>query len=492
MNRAHLAIDQGGHASRALVFDATGRLLGSAIREVRERRLRPGWVEQDPEELVGSIRAATAEVLRQVPASEFRVSSGMATQRSSIVCWNRRTGESLSPVLSWQDRRAHAWLAGLAGHAATIHRKTGLRLTAHYGASKLRWCLRNIDAVRQARRDGELLCGPLAAFLAFRLLDDHPTLVDPANAARTLLWNLHELDWDGDLLELFEVPREVLPDCVPTRHAYGALTSGGRRIPMSIVTGDQSAALFAHGFPDPATAYVNLGTGAFVQRVLGADPGSVPGLLTGVVLQDGDEVTWVIEGTVNGAGSALIRVAGELGVSDVDRQLSGWLERASDPPLFVNAVSGLGSPWWIADLESEFVGEGEPWEKMVAVAESVAFLVTVNVQCLQQHASNFDRILATGGLAWNDALCQRLADLGGLPVDRPAEYEATARGTAYLVAERPQAWAAPDSARRFKPRHRPALQARFERFKEALASAIGAQGQGRGIGDTDAGGQDAS
>lgn len=492
MNRAHLAIDQGGHASRALVFDETGRLLAGAMREVRERRLRPGWVEQDPEELVGSIRAATEEALRQIPASEYRVSAGMATQRSSIVCWNRRTGEALSPVLSWQDRRAHAWLSGLAGHADAIHAKTGLRLTAHYGASKLRWCLDTLDPVREARRDGTLLCGPLAAFLSFRLLDDRPTQVDPANAARTLLWNLHDLDWDPDLLELFGVPREVLPDSVPTRHAFGILTSGAHRIPMSIVTGDQSAALFANGFPDDTTAYVNLGTGAFVQRVLRADPGSVPGLLTGVVLQDGDELTWVLEGTINGAGSALARVAGELGLTDVDAQLSGWLEEASDPPLFVNGVSGLGSPWWIPDLESRFVGDGEPWEKMAAVAESVAFLVTINVECLQQRASRLDRILATGGLAWNDALCQRLADLGGLPVDRPSEYEATARGTAYLVAERPQIWTGPDSVRHFEPCHRPALQARFERFKEALASAISAQGQGRGIGNTDSGGQDAS
>ena len=492
MKRAHLAIDQGGHASRALIFDASGRLMAGGLREVHERRLRPGWIEQDPEELVGSIRAATAEALRQVTQSGLRIAAGMATQRSSIVCWDRHTGEALSPVLSWQDRRAHAWLAGLAAHADTIHRKTGLRLTAHYGASKLRWCLENLDAVRQARSDGRLLCGPLAAFLAFRLLDDHPAMVDPANAARTLLWNLHELDWDPDLLELFEVPREVLPDSVPTRHAFGVLSSDAHRIPMTIVNGDQSAALFAHGSPEQTTAYLNLGTGAFVQRVLRTDPGSTPGLLTGVVLQDGDDVTWVLEGTINGAGSALARVAGELGVSDGDAQLSGWLDRSSDPPLFINGVSGLGSPYWVPDLESRFVGDGEPWEKMAAVAESIAFLVVINIELLRQRGSEFDRILATGGLAWNDALCQRLADLGGLPVDRPAEYEATARGTAFLVAERPAAWTEPDEIRRFEPRDRPELTARFDRFREALASAVVAQGQGRGVGDSLAGGQDPS
>jgi glycerol kinase len=455
-----------------LIFDAAGRAVAKGIREVHEHRIRPGWVEQDPEELVASIRAAVADVVEQ--AGGIELTAGMATQRSSVVCWDRGTGEALSPVLSWQDRRAHAWLAGLAGHADTIHHKTGLRLTAHYGASKLRWCLETLDRVRRAHAAGSLLCGPLAAFLAFRLLDERPGKVDPANAARTLLWNLHELDWDPELLELFDVPRDVLPECVATRHPFGHLSDGERRIPMSIVTGDQSAALFAHGFPEQGTAYLNLGTGAFIQRVLRADPGSSPGLLTSVVLQDGDELTWVREGTINGAGSALSRMGRALGASNVDDRLHDWIEGAADPPLFLNGVSGLGSPYWIPDLESRFIGEGELPEKMAAVAESIVFLVALNLECMHRGASSFERVLATGGLAWNDALCGRVADLTGLPVDRPAEYEATARGTAYLVAERPSDWAAPESVRRFAPRDAPALVRRFERWKEALHSAIGA------------------
>jgi len=473
MRHSCLAVDQGGHASRALVFDAAGRPMAKALRDVGERRIRPGWVEQDPEELVASIRAAASEAVER--AGDVPAAAGMATQRSSIVCWDRMSGEALSPVLSWQDRRAHAWLSTLSGHAETIRPKTGLHLTAHYGASKLRWCLQNLDAVKRARAAGRLMCGPLAAFLAFRLLEGGPAMVDPANAARTLLWNLHELDWDPELLELFEVPREVLPDSVPTRHEFGTLECAGSRIPMTIVTGDQSAALFAHGFPDERTAYLNLGTGAFVQRVARADPGAPPGLLTGVVLRDGDEVTWVVEGTVNGAGSALSRVGGELGLADVDRQLCDWLERAVDPPLYVNGVSGLGSPYWVPDLESRFVGDGEPWEKMAAVAESILFLVAINIESLRRCASDFDRVLATGGLAWNDALCRRLADLTGLSVDRPDEYEATARGTAHLVAGRPAAWSGPESSRRFPPRDDPGLVARFERFKDALQAAIRAR-----------------
>jgi len=488
--RGFLAIDQGGHASRALVFDESGRPVSKGLHDVREHRIRPGWVEQDPEELVTSIRLAADDAVSSLGGDGFELTAGMATQRSSIVCWDRETGEALSPVLSWQDRRAHAFLAEIEDHAETIHRKTGLRLTAHYGASKLRWCLRQLGPVREARASGRLICGPLASFLAFRLLDERPTKIDPANAARTLLLNLHDLAWDTELLDLFEVPREVLPDCVPTRHAYGHLTIGSAAVPLCVLNGDQSAALFAHGMPDESTAYLNLGTGAFVQRAVAEDPGSAPGLLTGVVLQDGAEVTWVLEGTVNGAGSALARVGSELGVSDVDENLSDWLEEAVDPPLFLNGISGLGSPWWIPDFDSRFVGEGEPRQKMAAVAESIVFLLCVNLECLQRVGSRFERVRATGGLAWNDALCQRLADLTGLAVERPAEHEATARGIAFLVAGRPESWPEPVEGRRFEPREAPGLAARFDRWKEALTSAIDDQGKRGGVGNRGTGGED--
>jgi glycerol kinase len=256
------------------------------------------------------------------------------------------------------------------------------------------------------------------------------------------------------------------------------------------LNGDQSAALFAHGMPDEGTAYVNLGTGAFVQRVVAEDPGSAPGLLTGVVFQQGAEVTWVLEGTVNGAGSALARVGFELGVSDVDESLSDWLEEAVDPPLFLNGVSGLGSPWWIPDFDSRFVGEGEPREKMAAVAESIVFLLCINLECLQRVGPPFKRVRATGGLAWNDALCQRLADLIGLAVERPAEHEATARGTAFLIAGRPESWPEPVEGRRFEPREAPGLAARFDRWKEVLTTAIDDQGKRGGVGNRGTGGED--
>ena len=346
--------------------------------------------------------------------------------------------------------------------------------------------------MKRALTRGCLCCGPLAGFLTFRLLQERPLKIDPANAARTLLWNLRKLDWDPELLELFGVPREILPDCVPTRQDFGWLVSGVESFPLEILTGDQSAALFAHGSPAASDAYVNLGTGAFVQRVVSRPPGPLRGLLGSVVFQDGSGVIYVVEGTVNGAGSALRRVGTQLGINDYEERLRSWLEEASDPPLFLNGVSGLGSPYWVPDFESRFVGDGEPREKMVAAAESIVFLVWINLRCLQGIAGRFGRIVATGGLAWFDGLCRRLADLSGLPVERPAEHEGTARGTAYLLAGRPPRWPEGTRGARFLPRENPELAKRFRRWENALLDALDAQGKGRGVGDGNRDGEDLS
>ena len=469
----HLAIDQGGHASRALVFDGAGTLVAQAMRPVAVTHPQPEWVEQDPEEVVSSVLDAVGEVLEQLGARAASVvNAGLATQRSSIVCWDRRDGAPLSPVISWQDRRAHAWLAQFSPQAEAIRQATGLYLSAHYGASKLRWCLDNLPAVRIAQRDGYLACGPLAAFLVFRLTREHALRVDPANAARTLLWNLRNLTWDPWLLGLFGIPADVLPACVPTRHAYGVLQLPAHAIPLQIVTGDQSAALFSDGQPYPDVAYINVGTGAFVQRTAGNYPGHTRRLLSGVVLQEGSELTYVLEGTVNGAGSALAWWREQAGLPDIEQQMPQWLQRAEEPPLFINGVSGVGSPYWAPQVESHFIGSGEPWQQAVAVIESIVFLLLANIEEFGQLTSPFDSLRVSGGLTAYDGLCRRLADLSGLPVYRPQVVEATARGTAWLLAGNPASWPEAELGVWFKPAGNAALRARYQRWRQAMEQAV--------------------
>ena len=470
--KLYLALDQGGHASRALVFDAHGSVVTRSVREVRTLHLAPDWVEQDAEELVASMQAAMGEALQALGARRDHVlSAGLATQRSSIVCWDKRSGATLSPIISWQDRRAQAWLSQFSAHADKVHKTTGLFLSAHYGASKLRWCLDHLPAVRDAQAGAYLAFGPLAAFLVFRMTRERAFLIDPANAARTLLWNLETLNWDATLLDLFGIPGACLPHCVATRHEFGTLAVPGRVIPLHVVTGDQSAALFSHGQPRADSAYINIGTGAFVQRIYGCYPGQARGLLSGVVLRDADAVTYVIEGTVNGAGSALSWLQERVDLPDVEQQMPAWLQRTEEPPLFINGVAGVGSPYW-ASVESRFIGAGAPWQQAVAVLESIVFLLQANLEEFARLTPVSHTLRISGGLAAYAGLCTRLADLTGLPVYRPRIYEATARGTAWLLAACPSHWPEPAPGTWFNPTENSGLRARYGRWKAALHAAL--------------------
>ncbi|HET9471824.1 MAG TPA: FGGY family carbohydrate kinase, partial [Usitatibacter sp.] len=329
----YLAIDQGTHASRAVVLDRRGRVVAQAERAVGLARPAPGHAEQDPEEMVASIAGAVAGAL--APLGERRrdvAAAGLASQRASCACWDRGTGRALAPLFSWQDRRAHAWLRRFEPQAEAVHRKTGLFLSAHYGASKLRWAMDHLPAVRAARDAGTLAWGPQASFLVFRITAERSLLADPQCAARTQLWNLATRDWDPELLALFGLPGGFLPRSVPTLHAFGTLRSGDAAIPLVAVNGDQSAAVFAFGAPEEDAAYVNIGTSAFVQRAIARAPPYLPRSLTGIILADAADTVYAVEGNVNGAGTALEWLRADLGIEDAQARLPEWLDRAGEPP----------------------------------------------------------------------------------------------------------------------------------------------------------------
>jgi len=470
-----LAIDQGTHASRALVVDRAGRILAQGVREIGMARPQPDWAEQDGEEVVASIFDAVAQAVAQLGARKAEIScAGLASQRSNAVCWDRTTGRPLSPIFSWQDRRAHAWIGELEpAHGDTVHRKTGLYLSPHYGASKLRWALEHLPAVRAARESGTLAWGPVASFLVFRLLQERPLLAEPQCAARTQLWNIHTRDWDPELLALFGLPAGFLPRSVPTVHAWGTLETAGIRVPLTAVNGDQSAAVFAFGWPEEDCAYVNIGTSAFVQRALTRSPGHVPRQLTGIILDDGAVTVYMVEGNVNGAGTALAWLEEELGIAQVTAQLPAWLERGVPPPLFLNGIAGLGGPFWKADFASRFAGEGEPWQKAVAVVESIAFLLRANIDHMANYVPAARRIRVSGGVSRLDGLCRRLASVSGLPVHRRENPEASARGIAYLAAGRPESWNTASQEEVFVPAPDAALRDRYRRWLALMQEASG-------------------
>ena len=466
-----LALDQGSHASKAFLFDGRGRVLGAGEAALATRHPQPEWVEHDAEAAVASVRAAIEPALAGTPAAaRAKVVAGLAVQRSSVVCWDRHSGRALSPVLSWQDRRHADWLARLALDPGRVHDITGLVPSPHYGASKLRWCLDHLPEVGAAADAGRLCMGPLASFLAFRLLEERPCAVDPANAARTLLYDIAAGDWSPTMLEAFAIPRDCLPRCVPSHHAFGTLRAGGLAARLQVLTGDQPAALFAWGEPAPDTLYVNIGTGAFVQRVSETPPRTGPGILRGIVLSDGTRRLWVAEGTVNGAGAALAWLATRRDTS-VERllgELPRWLEEVSAPPLFTNGVGGLGAPFWRPHAPVEFSAPAPLAAEAVAVIESIVFLLQANIERISGVAGSAQaaqRIVVTGGLAPLDGLCGRLAALSGLRVERPTEIEATARGLSGLLGAGLAPTAAPQA---FAPQAWPELRARYDAWRRLL------------------------
>ena len=470
-----LTLDQGGHSSRALVYDRRGRTRAAKAIPVATRRPRSGWVEQDPEEIVDSLTGCLEAVARELGDAVVRIgAAGLAAQRSSVVCWNRSTGEALSPVLSWQDRRGEPLAQALGDHAPEIRATTGLVLSSNYGATKIRWCLDHLSLDPSDVEEGRIVVGPLASFLLSRLCHERPVVVDPAIAARTQLWDLEAADWSPRLLELFGIPASVLPEGVPNRYDFGHLSLGGVSVPLTVSTGDQSAALFADGPVQTDATFVTLGTGAFIQR---GDTGSRPcpaGLLQSVVWHDGKTRIGALEGSVNGCGSALDRRGSKLGLdmTTIVAEAPGWLDRSSSPPLFLNGVSGLGSPYWVASYPTALVGAGEPWQEMVAVLESIVFLVQINLEAMDRTLGPVRTIRLAGGLAALNGLCQRLADLSGAEIERSRAPEATARGLAYLIDNRFGAGIPTPDADRFEPRSNPDLEARFWRWQRELEERL--------------------
>lgn len=466
----YLAIDQGGHASRAMLFNSNGECIAQHTVAIDTLHSCDHCVEHDPEQLMQSILTAIDQVVNDIDITNI-VSAGLATQRSSIVCWDRVTGKTLSPVISWQDTRTARKIETLSDQAEFIHAETGLRLSAHYGASKLKWCLENLPGVQSAFEYKQLAMGPLASFIAYKLTREHMMFVDPTNATRTLLYNPATGNWSNSLMELFGVPENVLPECVNNISRFGHIQIRNHAVELNTVIGDQPAALFAYGSPQKEKVYINLGTGAFLQMICSSLPKDSMGLLKSIAFHDGSKPVYSIEGTVNGAGSALQWIANVLNLADSDFSLNDIPNSGIHVPLFINSVSGLGSPFWRSDVEPHFIGEGNAKEKLQSVVESIIFLIVENLELFQK-IKRCNQIVVSGGISTSDRFCQLLADLAGKQVLRTSITEATARGTAWLSAGQPANWPKPEITLQCKPEDNPELLNRYIQWQEAMERVL--------------------
>lgn len=467
-----LAIDQGTHSTRAVIYDGAGKQIVLSRSAVQLNVISRTEIEQSPDEILESVTTTIAGALDSA-GLHFRDIKyiGIATQRSSVMAWHRENGDALSPVLSWQDLRTETQMARLHELSADIHARTGLRLSAHYGAGKIQWLLTRDHNVSACVDDPSLVVGPLVSFLVKHLLASGDDVVDDANASRTLLWNIETGDWDPVLLDIFKVKASMLPECRPIQTMYGRTRDGN--IPVTAVSGDQTAALYAHGMPKLDTLIVNIGTGAFVLLPTGHVKLEHENLLTGISMSGASARQYYLEGTVNGAAAALEWGAKRYDFNNLESMLPGWLDDISEPPIFINTIGGLGAPWWKPGPEPVFSGATpDTPQAAVAIIESIIFHIQAIIILMQKVHPAIRAIRISGGLANLDGLCQRLASLSGIEVTRPAATEATARGIAWLAAGEPVGWDKLDAPDIFIPASDTHLKQRYQTFIETLTAAL--------------------
>ena len=463
-----LVIDQGTHASRCMVFTADGQLLAQTRHPVTIYRQGDRIIEQNAEEILASIYYCIDQLQHQLDFSLVK-RAALVTQRSTVVGWHRQSGKMLSPAISWQDTRAADKLLALSALSAEIKNISGLPLSAHYGASKMQWLIEHDENCREAYENENLVVAPLASYLVEQLTGITEATVDHVNAQRTQLLDIDQLDWSEQLLKHFKLQLHCLPRTQPCLSDYGQFRH--HPIQLKLVTGDQNAAVFAQP-PNRHALLINVGTGGFVLK-LTEQRNNDPAMLDSIAVTDSDSIQYLQEGTVNGAGSALALLFNEIDEEHLFQQLPIWLQSISSPPVFINSVSGLGSPWWNNNISPHYLNADEDElnlpERAVAIIESIVFLLQCNIEELSDTETK--QINITGGLARLDGLCQKLADLSQLDVSRSDNEEASATGAAWLLGDR-QHWQQTERHENFTPEHNIGLQNRYRQFKQHLVSSI--------------------
>jgi len=438
-----IGIDQGTTGTTCVAYDDALRPVAQAYRALPTRYPRPGWVEQEPEDVVRSVVEAVGAVLGTVGGPARVDAVGLSNQGETVVAWDAGTGRALSPALVWSDRRGADVVARLerAGQAGRVRRETGLRLDAYFSAAKLAWLLEHDDAVRHAADAGRLRLGTLDTWLGWRLGGGR-ALTDHSTASRTQLLSLRGGVWEPELLSLFGVPATALAEVRPSIGPRGELAhpSWGGALPWTASLVDQPAALAGNACFDQGDVKATYGTGCFVLVNAGADAPAPPeGLLASIAWSDGQRRVYALDGGVFTAGTAItwLRSIGLIAGAEETASLAASVT-GTGGVRFLPAITGLGAPWWDGDARGAFTGitAGTTRAHLVrAVLDAVAFRVRDVLEAAW--ASGTPRppaLRVDGGLARNGYLMQRQADLLGIPVERNVHIEATAAGTAALAA----------------------------------------------------------
>ncbi|PTT42498.1 glycerol kinase [Chryseobacterium sp. HMWF028] len=440
-----LALDQGTTSSRAILFNHSGEIKYVSQKDFRQIFPTPGWVEHDPNEIWSSQISVAAEIIAKAGISGLEVAAiGITNQRETTIVWDKETGEPIYNAIVWQDRRTSKYCDELKeqGHAKMIKEKTGLVLDAYFSATKLKWILDNVEGARQKAEEGKLCFGTVDTWLVWKLTRGKMFITDVSNGSRTMLLNIHTLEWDNDLLELFNIPKTILPEVKQSSEIYGetATTLFSTKIPIAGIAGDQQAALFGQMCTTPGMVKNTYGTGCFLLMNTGTEAvSSKNNLLTTVAWKINGEVNYALEGSVFVGGAAIQWLRDGLKIIHSSDQVN---ELAASVPdnggvYFVPALTGLGAPYWDQYARGTIVGitRGTTDAHIArATLEGIAFQVYEIVKAMEADSGRASlELRVDGGASASDLLMQIQSDLFGFKTTRPKTLETTALGAAYLA-----------------------------------------------------------
>ena len=460
------ALDQGTTSSRAILFNRAGEIVARAQYPFRQIYPQPGWVEHDPMEIWATEKRALAEAVDSAHIDPKRIAAvGITNQRETTILWDRATGQPVYNAIVWQCRRTAPICDRLAadGLGETVTDKTGLLIDAYFSGTKIKWLLDNVPGVRERAERGELCAGTVDSWLIWQLTGGCVHVTDYSNASRTMLFNIHTLQWDEDLCHALGIPMQLLPEPRPNSEPYGVIAENipGLEalagIPICGSAGDQPAALFGQACFTPGQAKNTYGTGCFTLMNVGAEPvRSKAGLVTSVGWSVNGRTTYALEGSVFNAGSTIQWLRDELGLIGTAPECDRLAESVPDAGgvYIVPAFTGLGAPYWDMYARGTIVGLTRGTTKAHsarAVLDAIAFQVWDLVSAMNDDAPcPLTELRVDGGASVSDILMQTQADLLRLPVDRPAQVETTAFGAAALAGLAAGVWGSMEELERLR------------------------------------------
>ena len=445
MSRYILALDQGTSSSRAIVFDKDGQAKAVAQKEFTQIFPKPGWVEHNPMEIWSSQAAVIAEAITSIDINGLDIAGiGITNQRETTIVWDAETGEPVYNAIVWQDRRTSEYCDSLkeAGLTDTIRSKTGLIIDAYFSATKIRWILENVPGAREKAEQGKLRFGTVDTWLIWMLTRGEVHVTDVSNASRTMVYNIHDLCWDKELLDLFGIPESMMPQVKSSSEIYGytKTTLFAHEVPVAGIAGDQQAALFGQMCTDPGSVKNTYGTGCFLLMNTGEKPiMSRNNLLTTIAWKIGDKVNYALEGSIFVAGSVVQWLRDGLGIIRSSSEVEALAASVPDNGgvYYVPALTGLGAPYWDQYAKGCIYGlsRGTTAAHIARAAlEGIAFQTMDIVNAMEKDAGvKLAELKVDGGASRNNLLMQFQADILNTSVIRPKVTETTALGAAYLA-----------------------------------------------------------